>query len=128
MFLAADLAEVTSSWLLGEIEAEWRRRLQPFYSREVIDQRRQGVDGHHLQPFDQGRFGRVRRRNEDLTKAALRGEGRHWQDAGHVAHRPVEGQLADNQRAVEPLRPELAGGRQRPDGDRQVVGRPFLTQ
>jgi len=103
-------------------------RLDRNHPGQVIDQHCQRLNRDDLDLRDQGGFAGVDRRDQQLAKTLPVSQGRHREHPAYVPHRAVERQLADDQCRFEPLGFELPGGRQRSQGDRQVVGRPFLAQ
>ena len=73
-------------------------------------------------------LGRVAGRHDQPPNRAAACPGGDRQHAPHRPQRPVERQLADEERAVEGVRIDDAGGAQHADGDRDVEGGPVLAQ
>jgi hypothetical protein len=80
--------------------------------------------GDDLHPVDQCRLGGVGGGDEDAADRLLVGRRGNGQDAVDVAHGAVERELADEERVLDGLGPDLLRGDEHAYGGGQVVGRP----
>ena len=95
-------------------------------SVQVVDQPGQAVDGIDGHALHQRGFGRVTYWHKEALEALLLGHRGHRQNPVHVAHIPVQTQLAHNQRILQ-IGQQLARGGHHPQRDGQVIGRAFLA-
>lgn len=105
-----------------------RLRLDRLMPCEVIHQLQQALHRDHFETRDQGRLVRVRARHEQRMIAVLPRVRRDGQHPAHVAHRPVQRQLAHEQRRLRQFARDLLRRHQDAHRDRQVIPRPRLAQ
>ncbi len=93
---------------------------------EVVEQRRERVDGVDRHVGQQGGFRRVDRGHVGGADAAIAREGDHRQDALRVPHGAVEREFAEEYACAD-VGQRLPGGDHDADGDRQIVRRAFFA-
>ena len=88
---------------------------------ELGDHLRQRAHAHHLQPGHHRRLANLRLRHHDVASSSLGRRHRHRQHPGHRPQAAGEGELADEDDALERGAGHHAGGSEDGDRDRQVV-------
>ncbi|KPK12291.1 MAG: hypothetical protein AMJ56_05030 [Anaerolineae bacterium SG8_19] len=104
------------------------QRLDRFEPRQMANNVANGWNRQNFDVGHQRRFSGVDGRDEDPVVPLLPGHCRHGQDALGMAHCSVEGKLAHNQRTIKLVWPDLLGGSQDANGNRQVVSWTFFSQ